>query len=108
MSGSPQWSLSLRLPHQNSVHTSPIRNTCPAHLILLDFTTRTILGQHPIHHSKMKILCIVADYITISYSRLPRKIILHFHSLYCKALHIHRNTSPTTKAYRHPNETDLK
>jgi hypothetical protein len=24
---------------------SPIRATCPAHLILLDFTTRTILGK---------------------------------------------------------------
>ena len=46
---SPQWSLSLRFPHQNPVHTSPlpslIRATCPAHLILLDFTTRTILGK---------------------------------------------------------------
>src|SRR5215475_3291238 len=25
--------------------SSPIRTTCPAHLILLDFTTRTILGK---------------------------------------------------------------
>ena len=42
-SGSPQWSLSLRFPHQNPVHTSslPICATIPAHLILLDFTTRT-------------------------------------------------------------------
>ena len=46
-SGSPQWSLSLRFPHQNPVHTSPlpIRATCPTHLILLDFTTRTTLGK---------------------------------------------------------------
>jgi hypothetical protein len=46
-SGSPQWSLSLRFPHQTSVHASPpspIRATCPAHLILLDFITRTIVG----------------------------------------------------------------
>ena len=44
-SGSPQWS--LRFPHQNPVHASPfpIRATCPTHLILLDFTTRTILGK---------------------------------------------------------------
>ena len=46
-SGSPQWSLSLKLPHQNPVHTPPlpIRATCPAHLIPLDFITRTILGK---------------------------------------------------------------
>jgi len=44
---SPQWSLSPRFPHQNPVHDSPIpiRATCPAHLILLDFITPTILGE---------------------------------------------------------------
>ena len=43
----PQWSPSLRLPHQDPIHPppSPIRATCPAHLILLDFITRTILGE---------------------------------------------------------------
>jgi len=36
-SGSPQWFLSLRFPHQNPVHTSPpIRATWPAHFILFD------------------------------------------------------------------------
>jgi hypothetical protein len=46
-SGSPHWPLSLRFPHQHPVHPSlpPIRVTCPAHLILLDLTTRTILGK---------------------------------------------------------------
>jgi hypothetical protein len=47
MPGSPQRSLSLRLPHQNPVHTFPfpIRAACPAHLILLCFITCTILGK---------------------------------------------------------------
>jgi hypothetical protein len=45
--GSLQWSLSLRYPHQNPVHACPllIRTSCPAHLFLLDFITRTILGD---------------------------------------------------------------
>ena len=44
---SPQWSPSLRFPQQDPLHpiSSPIRATCPAHLILLDFITRTILGE---------------------------------------------------------------
>ena len=44
---SPQWPPSLRFPHQDLIHplSSPIRATCPAHLILLYFITRTILGE---------------------------------------------------------------
>ena len=49
-SGSPQWSLSLRFPHQNPAHPSPLPN-----LILLDFTTRTIFGKE--HRSLSSSLC---------------------------------------------------
>jgi hypothetical protein len=36
-----------QVSQQNPVHSSPlpIRATCPTHLILLDFITRTILGE---------------------------------------------------------------
>jgi hypothetical protein len=38
---------SLRFPHQNPIQASllPIRATRPAHLILLDFITRKIVGE---------------------------------------------------------------
>ena len=44
--GSPQWSLSLRIPHPKPcIRLSPISATCPSYLILLDFITRKILGE---------------------------------------------------------------
>ena len=44
---SPQWSLSFRFPQEDAIQLalSPTRATCPTHLILLDFITRTILGE---------------------------------------------------------------
>ena len=44
---SPQWAPSLQFPHQDPIHPPllTVRATCPAHLILIDFITRTILGE---------------------------------------------------------------
>ena len=47
MSWSPQWSLSFSFPTKTlcTPLLFSILATCPAHLILLDFITRTILGE---------------------------------------------------------------
>jgi hypothetical protein len=46
--GSSKWSLSLCFPNKTlyTPHLFPMRATCPAHLIILDSITRTILGEH--------------------------------------------------------------
>ena len=53
------WSPSLRFPHQDPIHpfSSPIRATCPAQLILLDFIARTINYQTTLCNNK-ELLCI--------------------------------------------------
>ena len=54
---SSQWSPSLLFPHQHPIHplSIPIRATCPAHLIILDFITRTLLGED--YKSFSSLLC---------------------------------------------------
>ena len=68
--GSPKWSLSLRFPHQYPVYASPlsVRATFPAHLILLDFITRTILGEE--YRSFSSSLCYLLTYLLIPWSRV--------------------------------------
>jgi hypothetical protein len=45
--GSTKWSLSLRFSNQDPVYASslPIRAICHAYIIILDFITRTIMGE---------------------------------------------------------------
>jgi hypothetical protein len=68
---SRQWSLSLRFPHQKSLHASPItiRATRPAHLILLHFITRKIVSEE-LGTIKSQILDSCFDYSVWTYRKV--------------------------------------
>ena len=71
--GSPKCSLSLRSPHQNPVYASPLPPYTlhvPVQLILLDFITRTILGED--YRSLSSSLCSFLHSHVISGSLSPR------------------------------------
>ena len=95
---SPHWSLSHRFPQQDLIHplSSPIRATCPAHLILLDFITHTILGEE--YRSFSSSLCnllhspvtssLIGTSISITYSEcvfvdLGIQNAINVHAPYC-------------------------
>jgi hypothetical protein len=65
--GSPQRSLSLRLPHQNPIHTSPFPHTCymprPSHSSR--FITLTILEYRPF--TTVRIFCLCLDLLIYYY-----------------------------------------
>jgi len=69
-SGSPKRSLSLRFPHKpRYTPLLPIRATCPTHLILFDFITRTILGEQ--YRSLSSSLCSFLYSLVTSYPLGP-------------------------------------
>jgi len=96
-SESPKWSLSPRFPHQNPVYTSPspIRATCPAHLIL-DFITRTILGEE--YRSLSSALCSFLHY-PVTFSLLGPNI--HPSTLFSNTLNL-RSSIKVIDQVSHP------
>ena len=82
---SPQWALSVRFPHQDPL-SSPICAICPAHLILLDFITRTILGEQ--YRSFSSSLCSLLHSPVTSSLNLLSLISNHYVLCYAKCLRL--------------------
>ena len=99
---SPQWSPSLRFPHQDTIHplSSSIRATCPAHLVH-DFITRTILGEE--YKSFSSSLCNLL-HSSVTSSLLGPSILLN--TMFSNTLSIlsSRNVNDQVS---HPNKTQL-
>jgi hypothetical protein len=86
--GTPHWSLSLRFPHQNSIHPCPlpIRATDPAHLILLDLEapeyevsptriTSSLLGPNIFRHPRTSLN--VSDQVSHPHKTTGKIIVLY-------------------------------
>ena len=97
---SPQWLPSLRFPHQDPIRplSSPIRTTCPDHLILLDFITHTILGEE--YKSFSSSLCNLLHSPVTSFLLGPQRILAkHNDSNYALFTYAFFNTTERLKWY---------
>ena len=98
--GSLKWSLSLRFPHQNSTPLlSPIRATCPVHLLLLNSITRTILGEE--YRSFSSSLCSFPHSLVTS-SLLGPNILLN--TLFSKTLSVRSSLNVSDQVSRPYNK----
>ena len=93
---SSKWSLSLRFPHQNPVHSFPlpIRATCPAHVTLLYLITRTIFGEQ--FRSLSSSLCSFLHFTVTSSIIGPNTIRSYFYKMfYVHSVHSRRSRDVT-------------